>query len=65
MIKVNGDSMEWRDGMTGQDVLDAKKYKFPLLIVTIGEEHVPKERYSAAEVQDGTDVKVLHMLSGG
>jgi len=65
MIKVNGDPLEWRDGMTVQDILDAKKYKFPMLIVTIQGEHVAKEQYAATAVPDGADVKVIHMLSGG
>lgn len=65
MIKVNGDPMEWRDGMTVQDILNAKKYKFPLLIVTIDDEHVTKEQYAATIVPDGANVKVIHMLSGG
>jgi len=65
MIKVNGDPLEWREGATVQDILDAKKFKFPMLIVTVQGEHVPKERYSAALVPDGADVKVIHLLSGG
>jgi sulfur carrier protein len=65
MIKVNGDPLEWRKGMTVQDILDAKKYKFPMLIVTIQGEHVTKEQYAATVVSDGADVKVIHMLSGG
>jgi len=65
MIKVNGDPLEWQDGMTVQGILDAKKFKFPMLIVTIDEEHIPKEHYAATVVPDGTDVKVIHLLSGG
>ena len=65
MIQVNGDPMEWRDGMTVQDILDAKKYKFPMLIVNIGETHVSKEHYATTKVPDGAEVKVIHMLSGG
>jgi len=65
MIKVNGDPLEWREGMTVQDILDTKKYKFPMLIVTIDEEHVSKEHYAAKKVPDGANVKVIHMLSGG
>jgi thiamine biosynthesis protein ThiS len=65
MIKVNGDPLEWRNGMTVQDILDAKKFKFPMLIVTIQGEHIPKEQYAATVVPDGADVKVIHLLSGG
>ena len=65
MINVNGDPLEWRDGMTVQDILDAKKYKFPMLIITVDGEHVPKEQYATAKVPDEANVKVIHMLSGG
>ena len=65
MIMVNGSPLEWRDGMTVRDILDAKKYTFPMLIVNIGEMYIPKELYATAEVPDGADVKVIHMLSGG
>ena len=65
MINVNDDPLEWRDGMTVQDILNVKKYKFPMLIVTVDGEHVAKEHYAAAKVQDGANVKVIHMLSGG
>ncbi|MDR1842006.1 MAG: sulfur carrier protein ThiS [Holophagales bacterium] len=65
MLKVNGDPLDWRDGMTVQDILDVRKYKFPMLIVTIDGEHVSKEMYSSAKVPDGANVNVIHMLSGG
>ena len=65
MIKVNGDAMDWRDGLSVQDILDFKKYKFPMLIVTVGDSHVPKEQYAATTVPDGAEVKVIHLLSGG
>ena len=65
MIRVNGDSMEWHEGMTIQGILDAKKFKFPMLIVTIGGTHVAKESYASTIVSDGSDVKVIHLLSGG
>jgi len=65
MINVNGDPLEWREGMAVQDILDAKKYIFPMLIVTIDGEHVSKEMYSSVKVPDGANVKVIHMLSGG
>ncbi|MCL1908395.1 MAG: sulfur carrier protein ThiS [Holophagaceae bacterium] len=65
MINVNGDPLEWHGGMTVQGILDIKKFKFPMLIVTVNEEHIPKERYATAFVPDMADVKVIHLLSGG
>ncbi|MCL1893539.1 MAG: sulfur carrier protein ThiS [Holophagaceae bacterium] len=65
MITVNGDPLDWYDGITVQNILSAKKYKFPMLIVTINEMHVPKENYADTTVPDEAEVKVIHLLSGG
>ena len=65
MIRVNEDPLEWYDGMTVMDVLRARNFKFPLLIVTIDGTHVAKKDYAASAVPDGADVKVVHLISGG
>jgi len=65
MIHVNGDSMEWRSGMTVRDVLDARNFKFPLLIVSIDGAVVPRPDYGTTSVPDGSDVQVMHLTSGG
>ncbi len=65
MIKVNGDPLEWRDGMTLRDVLVAKNYTFPLLIVTLDGELFLRPDYDTTPVPDGADVKVVHLMSGG
>jgi sulfur carrier protein len=65
MIRVNGDETEWREGMTVQDVLVAKNYRFPLLIVSINEAIVPKPDYGSRRIPDGADVRVIHLMSGG
>ena len=66
MIRVNGDEMPWRDGMSVQDVLDAKNYTFRMIAVWINDEPVERGAgYSAALVPDGANVEVIHMFSGG
>ena len=35
MIRVNGELLEWTEGMTVQDMLNKKGYDFALIIVTI------------------------------
>jgi sulfur carrier protein len=64
-IVVNGDPLDWREGMTVRDVLKAKNYIFPLLIVTVDGRLVPRGSYDAAPVPSGADVKVVHLISGG
>lgn len=66
MIMVNNrDKLQWHEGMTVQDVLDAMRYKFSLIIVTINGEIVPKDDYETQQVPDDADVKAIHIMHGG
>jgi thiamine biosynthesis protein ThiS len=65
MIQVNGDPLDWHEGMTVLDVLKARNFKFPLLIISIDGTFVAKGDYATTPVPDGADVKVVHLLSGG
>lgn len=65
MIQVNGDPLEWSEGMTVRDILVAKNYTFPLLIVTIGDDLIDRRDYTTTPVPEGADVKVVHLMSGG
>ncbi len=65
MIRVNDDPLEWREGMTVMDVLRARNFRFPLLIVTIDGTFVARKDYPQAVIPDGAEVKVVHLISGG
>jgi len=65
MLQVNNEPLEWHEGMTVRDILVARNYKFPLLIVTVDDALVPPQDYLHATVRDGADVKVVHLMSGG
>ena len=65
MITVNGDTLAWHPGMTVTDILLAKNFKFPLLVIKIDDILVAPKDYQATRVPDGADVNVLHLLSGG
>ncbi len=65
MIRVNDDPLDWRAGMTVADVLKARNFKFPMLIITIDGTFVAKADYATTTVADGADVKVVHLISGG
>ncbi len=64
-LVVNGDPLDWREGMTVRDVLKAKNYIFKLIIVTVNGTLVPRGSYDEAPVPSGADVKVVHLISGG
>lgn len=65
MIRVNGDPMAWQEGLTVSEVLTAKKYVFPLLVISINGDLIDRKDYPTTTIPDGADVKVIHMLSGG
>jgi len=66
MIRVNDrDRLEWHDGMTVQDLLDAMGYDYALLSVTVNGDFVPKEDYGDREIPDEAEVNVFHLAHGG
>ncbi len=65
MITVNNDPMPHRHGMTVQDVLDARKFVFRMLAVSVNGQIVARKDYKTTQVPDGADVQVIHMISGG
>lgn len=65
MITVNGDPLQHTPGMTVRDLLKAKGFVFPLLIVKIDGELVSRDAFDQTKVPDGADVQVLHLMSGG
>jgi sulfur carrier protein len=65
MIQVNGDPLEWKDGMTVRDVLTLKRYTFPLLVITIDDDIIDRKQYDTTLIPDGASVKVVHLMSGG
>ncbi|MEG3064808.1 sulfur carrier protein ThiS [Acetomicrobium sp.] len=65
MIKVNGEEMQWRPGLTVKDILEAKRYIFPMIGVWINGKPIPRDKFETTIVNDGDDVKVIHMICGG
>jgi sulfur carrier protein len=65
MITVNGSPLEYKPGMTVQDVLREKNYVFRMLAVSVDGQLVPRKEYATTLVPDGADVQVIHMISGG
>ncbi len=66
MILVNDrDEVSFRDNMTVQDVLDKMGYDWALLTVTVNDDYVPREEYTAYTVPDGADFKAMHLFHGG
>ncbi|MCK4537642.1 MAG: sulfur carrier protein ThiS [Candidatus Krumholzibacteria bacterium] len=66
MITVNNrDRLEWREGMTVQDLLDEMGYDYVLITVTVNEILIPEEDYDSYELESGSNVVVFHLAHGG
>ncbi len=62
MITVNNRPLEHFDGMTIEDILEMKNYTYEGLIIRVNGALVEDRDY---QVQDGDDVKVIHICQGG
>lgn len=66
MITVNDrDRVEWRKGMTVQDLLGEMGYTYVLITVTVDGALVPEDEYTTRAVPDGARVVVFHLAHGG
>ena len=54
-----------KDFLTITELLKQKNFTFKMLIVKINGQLVKKTEYDSAEVKEGDDVMVLHLISGG
>lgn len=65
MIKVNNRDFEWEEGLTVEKLLQKKRYTFPKIIVKINGQLIKKEDWPNAIINDGDDVKAIHIFAGG
>ncbi len=65
MIQVNGRDFEWEEGLTVEKLLEKKRYVFPRIIVKINGLIIKKEEWPNTLIDDGDDVKAIHVFAGG
>jgi len=66
MIRVNDrDKVEWQEGMTVTRLLEACHFTAPKIAVFVNGELIRREVYETYQIEDGSDVKVLHLIGGG
>lgn len=65
MIKINGRECEWWEGMTIRDVLRIKKYTSPRIVVKVNGKVVSKKEWEGFTIDDGDEVRAIHMIAGG
>ncbi len=66
MLTINQrDRIEWREGMTVRDVLEAMGYSYTLITVTVNGQLVETEEYARFPVPDEAEITVFHLAHGG
>jgi len=64
-IEVNGRKVDWVKDETIKQLLKRMKYTFPLVVVKINNEVIPRKDFSKVIVLDNSKIDVIHMISGG
>lgn len=65
MITVNDKDMQWEEGITIRDVLQRRRFSFPMVVVRVNGQVVRRKQFDTFQVKDGDEVKVLHLMGGG
>ena len=65
MITVNNTEHPFSPGMTIKSLLEEKNYVFPMLIVKLNGKVVEDVDFAVTAVNDGDDVKAIHVFAGG
>jgi len=66
MIRVNDKlDIEWQEGMTVARLLEACRFTSLKIAVFVDGELVHRDLYASYPVEDGAEVKVLHLIGGG
>jgi sulfur carrier protein len=65
MITAMGKQLDWHEGMTVKEILDALGYTFPLVLVRVDGELVKKSQWTELSVPDGASIDVQPVVAGG
>jgi sulfur carrier protein len=66
MIRVNDQyDVDYHPGMTVQDVLNALRFTFKMIVVKIDGKVILRRDFSSTPVPDGARVEAIHLISGG
>jgi sulfur carrier protein len=65
-ILLNNNKEEFSvDSLTVSELLRLKNFTFKMLVIKINGQLVKKGDYELARINEGDDVHVLHLISGG
>lgn len=61
----NRDESFPHDKLSISEILELKNYTFKMMVIKINGKLIKKTERNTAQVTDGDDVQILHMISGG
>lgn len=65
-IRLNNREQEFSsDSITVAKMLELKKFSFRMRIVKVNGILIPREKYDSAIINDGDDVQMIYLMSGG
>ena len=64
-IKVNGKDIKWLENENIKQLLKRMKYTFPLIVVKINNNVIPRKNFDNVTIPDDSRVDIIHMVSGG
>ncbi len=64
-MKVNGQDMEFREGMTVAELVEQKGYKRERVVVERNLVIVPKSEYETTKLEENDSIEVLSFVGGG
>lgn len=65
-ISLNNRSESFdQESLSISQLLEIKNYTFKMLVIKVNGELIKKDQYSSFIINDGDDVNVLHLISGG
>jgi len=65
MLMVNNTEHPFHEGMTVKTLLDEKGFVFHRIIVKVNGKVIEDSDFAGTFLQDGDDVKAIHIFAGG
>jgi len=64
-LVVNGEPHPYREGMTLSELLEEKRFTFPLKVIHVNGKLIKRDAWAETVLKDGDVVQVVHLVSGG
>jgi sulfur carrier protein ThiS len=65
VIRVDGKTVSWHDGMTVSDLLMVLADPYPYAVVRINGRYVSKPDFDRIRIPDDAEVRCIPLISGG